>query len=125
MSWSSPTVPRCRSCRAELRWARTEKGRRIPLDARPYRDGPEDRLIATVREMLAEHRELLVELGAFEVLECAVAEYDRSFDPRGLFVLRDGGETAVAVPAGAFPGEPLYRSHFATCPNADEHRRSA
>jgi hypothetical protein len=47
-------------------------------------------------------------------------------DPRGLFVLRRQTElapTAVAVPLDAFPGEPVYRSHFASCPNADRHRR--
>jgi hypothetical protein len=47
-------------------------------------------------------------------------------DPRGLFVLRRPNgmaPLAIAVPFGAFPGEPLYRSHFATCPHADEHRR--
>jgi hypothetical protein len=46
--------------------------------------------------------------------------------PRGLFVLRYdrelGEQVAVAAPAGAFPGE-LLRSHFASCPNAAEHRR--
>ena len=26
---------RCRSCGAEIRWARTEKGKRIPLDDEP------------------------------------------------------------------------------------------
>jgi hypothetical protein len=41
-------------------------------------------------------------------------------DPRGLFVLR--GDTAIAVPPGAFQDEPLYRSHFATCEHAAEHR---
>jgi hypothetical protein len=47
-------------------------------------------------------------------------------EPGGLFVLRDGsyGETvALAVPPDAFPDEPLYRTHFATCPNADEWRK--
>lgn len=43
-------------------------------------------------------------------------------DPRGLYVLRAGG-LAVAVTPDAFPGEPLYRSHFSTCPEAKEHRR--
>jgi len=42
-------------------------------------------------------------------------------DPRGLFVLRGG--TAIAAPPDAFPEEPHYRSHFSTCPHADEHRR--
>lgn len=27
---------RCRSCRAPIRWAFTEKGKRIPLDLEPY-----------------------------------------------------------------------------------------
>lgn len=47
--------------------------------------------------------------------------------PRGLFVLRrERGEapTAVAVPAGAFPNELMYVSHFSTCPNSDDWRRT-
>lgn len=44
----------------------------------------------------------------------------------GVFVLRDRyaaeGPLAIAVAPAAFD-EPLYRSHFATCPNADTHRR--
>jgi hypothetical protein len=76
-------MSRCRSCDAPLLWARTEKGRRIPLDPEPY-TGPE---------------------------------------PSGLFVLREGG-LAVAAPPGAFEDEPLYRSHFATCPDAALHRKS-
>jgi hypothetical protein len=80
-------MSRCRSCHAELLWALTEKGRRIPLDPEPY-TGPV---------------------------------------PSGLFVLRDREKlipTAVAVPPSAFETEPLYRSHFATCPNAALHRRN-
>jgi hypothetical protein len=37
------------------------------------------------------------------------------------FVLRDG--VAIAVPAGVFPDEPHFVTHFSTCPNADAHRR--
>jgi hypothetical protein len=48
-------------------------------------------------------------------------------DPRGVFVLRQWGPdepTAIAVPGPwTFADEPVYRSHFATCPQADEHRR--
>jgi hypothetical protein len=76
----------CRSCRAPIIWAATEKGGRMPLDAGPY-DGD---------------------------------------DPRGLFVFRHDGlgrVFAMAVPPDAFPGEPVYRSHFATCPHANQHRR--
>lgn len=29
----------CRSCRAEIWWARTESGKRIPLDPEPVPDG--------------------------------------------------------------------------------------
>jgi hypothetical protein len=76
-------VSRCRSCEAPILWARTEKGRRIPLDPEPY-DGP---------------------------------------DPRGLFLLRADG-LAIAVSPGDALGEPVYRSHFASCPDAALHRRS-
>jgi hypothetical protein len=79
-------VSDCRSCEAPLLWARTEKGRRIPLDPDPYAGD----------------------------------------DPRGLFVLRRElglAPLAVAATPDAFPGEPVYRSHFTTCPNAKEHRR--
>ena len=47
-------------------------------------------------------------------------------NPAGLFVLRERNQQtplALAVPPGAFPDEPYYRSHFATCPDADQHRR--
>ena len=80
-------MSRCRSCGAEVRWALTERGKRMPLDPDPY-----------------------------------VGD-----SPAGLFVLRGHDQlvpTAVAVPPDAFSGEPLYRSHFATCAQADQHRRS-
>lgn len=32
-------MSRCKSCLAEITWARTEKGRRIPLDAEPVEGG--------------------------------------------------------------------------------------
>lgn len=32
-------VPRCRSCGAEIRWARTSAGKRMPLDAEPNPNG--------------------------------------------------------------------------------------
>jgi hypothetical protein len=48
-------------------------------------------------------------------------------EPSGLFVLRGRDQlvpTAVAATPDAFPDEPLFRSHFASCPNAASHRRS-
>jgi len=47
--------------------------------------------------------------------------------PAGLFVLRGHDQlvpTAIAAPAGAFEEEPHFRSHFASCPHAEQHRRS-
>ncbi len=47
---------------------------------------------------------------------------------RGLFVLRDRssseGPLAIAAWGLDWKTDPHYISHFATCPNADEHRRS-
>jgi hypothetical protein len=45
--------------------------------------------------------------------------------PAGLFVIRvlDGKVLAIAVTPDAFPGEPVYRSHFATCPDANRWRK--
>lgn len=63
----------CRSCHAEIIWAKTESGKAMPLDAKP-----EKRFI--------------------------------------LFPGPDGNEDeAVAVDT--------YVSHFATCPNANQHRK--
>jgi hypothetical protein len=75
----------CRSCRAAVTWARTEAGRRIPLDAEPV-----------------------------EPASSGTA-----------FVLRDVADAtplALAAPADAFPGEPRYRTHFASCPQAERWR---
>lgn len=69
-------MSRCRSCAAEIIWAHTEKGKRIPLDAEP------------------------VEGGNIE--------------------LRDG--IATIYGQAIFGTEALYVSHFATCPDAAEHR---
>jgi len=79
-------VSRCRSCGAEVRWALTERGKRMPLDPQPVDDT---------------ERELFVLRGRDQLLP-----------------------TAVAVPAGAFEEEPHFRSHFASCPHAEQHRRS-
>jgi hypothetical protein len=83
-------MSRCSSCGAPILWARTERGKRIPLDREPFAGD----------------------------------------DPRGLFVLRELGRgvvgpLALAVTPAAFADEPRYRAHFASCPQAAEHRRSA
>ena len=81
-------MSRCRSCGAEILWVRTERGNKMPLDAKPVPG-----------------------------------------DGRNLFVLRDRNspEGPLAIAAwGLNPYEdPHYVSHFATCPNAAQHRRTA
>jgi hypothetical protein len=79
-------VTTCRSCGAEIIWARTERGSRMPMDARRV-------------------------MG----------------NDKNLFVLRDHhspeGPLAIAAWGLDWRSDPHYRSHFATCPNADQHRR--
>lgn len=70
----------CRSCGAEIIWAVTESGRRIPMDAAPVK-------------------------------------------PKGLFILQPDGDALIAYSTSSAVAPLLYQSHFATCPNADEHRR--
>lgn len=77
---------RCRSCNAEIRWAKTAAGKRMPLDLEPSPTGN-------------------VQLGLVGGEEIAIVV---------------GPADAVAAQAS---GEQLYLSHFATCPNAAQHRR--
>jgi hypothetical protein len=80
----------CRSCGAEIKWARTEKnGKPIPVDPEPVEGGN-------------------LELHA---------------DDDGELVAR-----ALCGQEQTLPGMDLpdrYVSHFATCPNADQHRKAA
>jgi hypothetical protein len=69
----------CKSCGAPIRWAKTEAGKRIPLDPEPRPNG-----------------NLLVQDGIAYVHEPGDAtDFDQQY----------------------------YVSHFATCPNADSHRK--
>lgn len=45
--------------------------------------------------------------------------------PAGLFALDTSSDPPLTVSVAAERREPLYRSHFATCPNADQHRKRA
>lgn len=78
----------CRSCGAPIRWAITEKGRRMPLDPDPHPDGN----VMVEHAAGADHSGVVV------------------FAGRLLHEERD-------------LGTPLYRSHFASCPDARKHRR--
>jgi hypothetical protein len=75
----------CRTCHAPVLWAKTIKGRTIPVDPTPVPDG----------NLIVEHR-----------------------DGKGspvFRVLRKGEPTAAD----------RYRTHFESCPNADQHRTSS
>ena len=81
-----PKLSTCRSCRRSIIWCRTERGKKMPLDADPVTNHSWANLFV-LREM------------------------ER----------RDG---PLALAAWGLTGtEPHYQSHFATCPNADQHRR--
>lgn len=89
----------CESCKAKMIWAVSLAGRAIPMDAKPL-----DAVPNPARE-----------LGVF------------------LLLRRTGEDAPLALPlatvsALAFESAkelkvPLFVSHFATCPNAQEHRR--
>ena len=76
------TVTTCGSCHAEILWAPTATGRRMPLDRTP--------------------------------------------DPDGNVVLLDDRAVVLSPEArDQLPTEtPRYRSHFASCPNANTHRKA-
>lgn len=88
-------MSRCRSCKAPIVWARTTKGRSVPLDA--------------------------VDQGGWE----APAEFEAgNIESTGQRVPTGQGQTAMVVRyvAPDTPGR-RYRAHFTTCPDAASWRR--
>lgn len=90
----------CRSCNAPIRWAVSEaSGKRIPLDPEPSEDGN------------------IVETGRTHPTGVAMVRYlKKSQQPAmaNLLALATGGPELPA---------PRYVTHFATCPNAEQHRK--
>jgi hypothetical protein len=97
----------CKSCGAELEWARTVEGHRIPLDKVPVPDG----------NILFDY----MPTGAVDVPACSSEQRPemrlvaRVLTAKELERLRDD-----ALP-GLTPR--LYKSHFATCPDAARYRK--
>ena len=59
-------MSRCRSCGAEVRWALTERGRRMPLDLEPYvGDSPAGLFVLRGRDQLVPTA-IAVPAGAFD-----------------------------------------------------------
>ena len=90
---------RCRSCGAQIFWAVTANGKRMPLDAQPH---PEGNLVLRTQAGPDGQEALDDPLLCLSV--AAVAKLEEHGIPARL-------------------GEPRYLSHFATCPQAGQHRR--
>lgn len=96
---------RCRSCNAEVLWAKTvPAGASMPLDVREVAAGTKGALVVIYG---ASDR-------AFAYGPAELAE--RLAKKNGYSLAR--AEQLVAT------DYPWHLSHFSTCPNADQHRRS-
>jgi hypothetical protein len=73
-------MSKCKSCGAEIIWAKTPTGKSMPLDAEPH--------------------------------------------PRGNIVLDANGCTGPVRPGDVPDLSVRYLSHFVTCPEANQHRKS-
>jgi len=98
-------TPSCRSCGAPILWARSTRGRMVPLDREPVADGT-------------------IILGADDVaFVLGPAGYHSHF-ATGTIILGADDVAFVLGPADEpIAGTPRYHSHFATCPDADKYRR--
>lgn len=88
--------PRCSSCHRPILWALTTEGNRIPLDPTP---GPDGKIILTGRD---DDGVMIVRV---------IKKNDPAFEP-SLFDEKPAGHDGLR-----------WTSHFATCPNANKHRR--
>jgi len=88
---------RCRSCDAPIIWVITTNGKRMPVDAEPVVAGR-----------------------GFRIDEQLLDEAQMGFNDDDLKPGKDVVATFTGTPA---KDERLYLSHFATCPDADQHRR--
>lgn len=84
--------PTCKSCKAPIRWGRTDRGKGVPLDPEPVSDG----------NLLLDPDGGMVMLDGDPVAELPVRHLHKGEEP---------GPAAVR-----------YRSHFATCPDAEDWR---
>lgn len=89
-------VKSCRSCEASIIWTVTMNGKRMPVDAEPVVAAQGFRLVGPDGELLDPE-----ELGGLEPPYPITAAYTK-------------------LPES---GEPLYLSHYATCPQAATWRR--
>jgi hypothetical protein len=97
----------CKSCGAELEWAITTEGHRIPLDRVPVPDG----------NIIFDYAE---PTGAVEVQPGQAPAVERRLVARVL-----NAKQLERLRGDALPGltPKLYKSHFATCPDAARYRK--
>lgn len=106
-------MPKCKSCGAEIRWAKTPAGKAIPIDEKP---SPTGNITLKERPGVASmepHR-----VGG--VIEDHVAG-TRAQPP--IAVVLDAQGKAALPELQPSAEAPRYLSHFATCPNAGLHRK--
>lgn len=90
-------LSQCRSCGDPIIWTITTNGKRMPVDADP-----------------------VVAPRGFRIDEELLDEAQMGFNDDDL---RPGKEIVATFTAAPAPHERVYQSHFATCPQAAEHRR--
>ena len=91
-------LSRCRSCDAPIVWVITQKGKRMPVDAEP-----------------------VVASRGFRIDETLLDEAQQGFNDEDLRPGKDLLATFTAEPA---KDERLYQSHFATCDDSPEWRKT-
>lgn len=108
----------CRSCGAAVIWAETEKGKRIPVDPTPV-EGGNIRFI--VRYHLPPVAVIVPKGVTHAALQCGAVCY---YGTESEIENKIENEKRGPFPKGwaSWPLE-LYKSHFATCPNAQKHRK--
>lgn len=112
---------KCRSCGAEIYWAKTEAGKLMPVDAEPAEDGNcvlyapllGDGLTRELRVLVYRSREVETLRELVKVVTLEKAEDHQ--------LTQLGKDRARAIEC--FREGKQRKSHFATCPDADRHRR--
>ena len=114
VSRGGPGVRQCRSCGAAIRWDVTEGGSRVPLDAEPVEIVTFKRLeLAGVAVDPAWRREPVL------YVPHALVKIEKKSARRAVIT---GGVVLEASVHPELPRIKGHRSHFVTCPHADEWR---
>lgn len=94
----------CRSCGTPIWWARTTKDRRIPIDVEAVPVGAGNLIVVTDTILATEQGEPI------GLADIAV-------------VKASGQGYVISIATHMVPEAPRWRTHFATCPQANQHRK--